>query len=321
MIFKKPRREVNKVFLHCSASDVKSHDNIETIRKWHVEDNSWSDIGYHYFITKNGTIQEGRPLEKIPSAQKGHNTGSIAICLSGLDIKLFTLYQFESLIKLCEEINKSYYKITFHGHCEVSKKTCPVFDYKQVLDLDDEGYMPLTVLTTQKKKKMVLPLAITGAISLVKLFAPSIINKFKKAGKNLAENTAKKLIKKAEKKLGFSITDKESAKRASNELDSKDLFELEKLALKTDATMFRDELRYGEDLGETWKDDAVTYFVIAFITIFAIAGFCNLEKTKGVVEIMAELLATYFGLVFVITTVTAVGGRRLLNKLVDRFFK
>jgi len=171
------------------------------------------------------------------------------------------------------------------------------------------------------KKKKMIPLAITGAISLVKLFAPSIINKFKKAGKNLAESTAKELIKKAEKKLGFKITDNESANKAKDQLDSKDLFELEKLALKTDAKMFSDELKYGEDLGETWKDDAVTYFVIVFITIFAIAGFISLEKTKGVVEILTALLATYFGLVFVITTITAVGGRRLLNKLVDKFFR
>ncbi len=166
-----------------------------------------------------------------------------------------------------------------------------------------------------------MSILIATGLSLVKIFAPSIINRFKRAGKNLAENTAKELIKKAEKKLGFKITDEKSANEAKGLLDSKDLLDLEKLALKTDATMFRDELKYGEDLGETWKDDAVTYFVIAFITIFAIAGFINFEKTKGVVEIIAALLTTYFGLVFVITTVTAVGGRRLLNKLVDKFFK
>ena len=29
--------------------------------------------------------------------------------------------------------------ITFHGHCEVSNKTCPVFNYKNVLNLDSLG--------------------------------------------------------------------------------------------------------------------------------------------------------------------------------------
>ena len=185
MIFKKPTRKVNKVYIHCSASDVKAHDNIETIREWHVKGNGWSDVGYHYFITKNGDIEIGRPLEKIPSAQKGHNTGSIAICLSGLHIDLFTQEQFESLVKLCKEINQTYNKnITFHGHCEVSDKECPVFDYKKTLNLDEKGYiipfpitpLPSSNLATQSKKKMILMifLAITGVISWVKLFASSI---------------------------------------------------------------------------------------------------------------------------------------------------
>ena len=331
MKFKKPKREVNKVYIHCSASDVKLHDNIETIREWHVRDNKWSDVGYHYFITKNGTIEEGRSLETMPSAQKGHNTGSIAICLSGLHPDLFRQEQFESLIELCKEINQSYYKVTFHGHCEVSNKECPVFDYKKILDLDDEGYMPLILVSDQvnkanllttknKKKKMPILTIAAGAISLVKLFAPSIINKFKKAGKDLAENTAKELIKKAEKKLGFKITDEKSAGKARDQLDSKDLFELEKLALRTDAEMFRDELKYGEDLSETWKDDAVTWFVIFYVTMFALVGFYNPGRASEAAKVIAEILETYFGIVFVITAVTAVGGRRLLNKLVDKFF-
>jgi len=154
MKFKKPNRKVNKVYIHCSASDVKAHDNIETIREWHIRDNKWSDVGYHYFIRKDGTIEEGRDLEAIPSAQKGHNTGSIAICLSGNHKDLFRQEQFESLIELCKEINYCYSKISFHGHCEVSDKKCPVFDYKKILNVDKEGYIiALPLITNLKSKK------------------------------------------------------------------------------------------------------------------------------------------------------------------------
>ena len=52
--FIKPKRPVNSVFLHCSASDNPAHDNIATIRKWHVEANKWADVGYHYFISPDG---------------------------------------------------------------------------------------------------------------------------------------------------------------------------------------------------------------------------------------------------------------------------
>lgn len=82
-IFKKPRRRVNRVFLHCSASDVPAHDNVATIRRWHLA-RGFSDIGYHFFIHKNGKISKGRNIEKTPAAQRKNNTGTIAICLHGL---------------------------------------------------------------------------------------------------------------------------------------------------------------------------------------------------------------------------------------------
>jgi hypothetical protein len=55
-------------------------------------------------------------------------------------------FSFESLKAcriLCNAISEAYMgKISFHGHCEVSKKLCPVFNYKDLLDLDRFGRMP-----------------------------------------------------------------------------------------------------------------------------------------------------------------------------------
>ena len=90
MPFRKPARHVDRVFLHCSASDDPDHDDIDTIRRWHVDERGWSDVGYHYFIRSDGTLQEGRPLERIPAAQAGHNAGTVAICLHGLAEESFT---------------------------------------------------------------------------------------------------------------------------------------------------------------------------------------------------------------------------------------
>ena len=139
--FEKPSRTVDRVFIHCSDSDWKHHDDISVIRKWHVEDNGWNDVGYHYFIKRNGTIQKGRDLEITPSSQQGHNNKTISICLHGRE--RFTKRQFESLKKLCLEMNTLYKgKVTFHGHKEVAReKTCPNFDYVKVLNLDKHGRM------------------------------------------------------------------------------------------------------------------------------------------------------------------------------------
>ena len=147
--FSKPTRTVKSVFLHCSASDNPSHDSVATIEAWHIK-RGFSGIGYHYFISKNGDIHNGRDIEKIPAAQKNHNTGSIAICLHGLKKEKFTNEQLTSVKKLCNAIDSSYGAkvIQFRGHCEVSNKSCPVFDYKATLQLDSDKHINKTISTS-----------------------------------------------------------------------------------------------------------------------------------------------------------------------------
>lgn len=130
-------RSVNRVFIHCSASDVPAHDDVSVMREWHLA-RGFSDVGYHFFIKKDGTVQAGRDIEVVPAAQENNNKGTIAICCHGLTD--FTEAQFKSLRELCHAIRTNV-KVTFHGHCEVSTKTCPVFDYKAVLKLDANGKM------------------------------------------------------------------------------------------------------------------------------------------------------------------------------------
>lgn len=137
-MFTKPKRKVHRVFIHCSASDYAHHDNVATMRKWHLA-RGFNDVGYHFFIRKDGTVEYGRDIEKTPAAQKGHNLNTLAICLHGLKEEKFTQAQFETLNKLASQIEHNYDNISFHGHCEVSKKACPVFNYRKVLDLDLYG--------------------------------------------------------------------------------------------------------------------------------------------------------------------------------------
>lgn len=141
-MFEKPNRQINRVFIHCSASS-NVNVNAKEIDRWHKQ-RGWSGIGYHYFIKTDGTLELGRSLERVPAAQGGNNIGTIAICLNGHLKKDFNEEQFKALKKLCSEIYLAYNgKVTYHGHCEVSSKTCPVFDYKAVLHLNNKGQLGL----------------------------------------------------------------------------------------------------------------------------------------------------------------------------------
>ena len=82
-------RPIRGIILHCSATrpnwmaNSKTSAKVAEIRRWHVRDRGWSDIGYHFLIDRDGTVAKGRPLERTGSHTQGHNTGTIGICLLG----------------------------------------------------------------------------------------------------------------------------------------------------------------------------------------------------------------------------------------------
>lgn len=135
----KPKREVTRVFIHCTDSDLllEGAALVAEIVEWHVA-RGFKGIGYHYVIDKGGEWNIGRSLEEIPAAQQGHNTGSIAVAVHGS--RDFPQVMLDSLKQFCGVVDELYEgRITFHGHCEVSSKRCPIIDYRALLQLDDKG--------------------------------------------------------------------------------------------------------------------------------------------------------------------------------------
>ena len=57
-------RAIEKIVIHCSATPRNKDFSAEDIRDWHVKGNGWSDIGYHYVIRLDGTIEYGRMVDK-----------------------------------------------------------------------------------------------------------------------------------------------------------------------------------------------------------------------------------------------------------------
>ena len=77
-------RSIDKIIIHCSATPPHKDFSAEDIRDWHVKGNKWSDIGYHYIVKLDGSMEYGRPIE-VPGAHcKGHNQDSIGICYIGV---------------------------------------------------------------------------------------------------------------------------------------------------------------------------------------------------------------------------------------------
>jgi hypothetical protein len=68
--------------LHHTAAQNQKED-IEDIATEEERDQGFVWAGYNFVIWKDGTIQVGRPITKVPAAQLGDNTPYVAICIEG----------------------------------------------------------------------------------------------------------------------------------------------------------------------------------------------------------------------------------------------
>lgn len=139
-------REINFIILHCAATKPSMDIGVKEIRKWHVEERGWQDIGYHYVIRRDGTLEKGRD-EAVKGAHcANHNYNSIGICLVGGMAQHsskaednFLKPQFDTLAKLIRDLRTRYPLARICGHNEFANKDCPVFDvdkFLQAYELD-----------------------------------------------------------------------------------------------------------------------------------------------------------------------------------------
>ena len=52
-----PRTKTDMIVIHCASTPASMDIGVKEIKKWHVEDNKWDDIGYHYVIRRDGTLE------------------------------------------------------------------------------------------------------------------------------------------------------------------------------------------------------------------------------------------------------------------------
>ena len=58
-------RRITLIIIHCSATPEGRSLDFETCRNDHIRHRGFRDIGYHFYITRDGTIHPGRPLEQV----------------------------------------------------------------------------------------------------------------------------------------------------------------------------------------------------------------------------------------------------------------
>lgn len=133
-VLKKSRRNINQIIVHCTASYEGQEMTVEQIRRIHIKERGWSDIGYHYVVYLDGTIHNGRDVNIAGAHCTGHNTHSIGVVYVGGLAKngkakdTRTPEQKAGLLRLLKQLKQLYPKATIHGHREYANKACPCFD-------------------------------------------------------------------------------------------------------------------------------------------------------------------------------------------------
>lgn len=127
-------RRIDEIILHCSATKEGQDIKADTIRRWHLK-RGFKDIGYHYVIDLDGTVETGRPVAQVGAHTEGHNAHSIGICyIGGVDSKnkpkdTRTESQRNSMLGLVTAILAAYPTVSrITGHRRYANKACPSFD-------------------------------------------------------------------------------------------------------------------------------------------------------------------------------------------------
>lgn len=133
-------RKIDLIVIHCSATRANRNFTVEALEACHKA-RGFKTTGYHYYITKDGTIYPCRPEEMVGAHAKRYNAHSIGICYEGgLDASgnpadTRTEAQKRSMVELLKSLCTDYPEAEIIGHRDLPwvKKSCPCFDVKKWL--------------------------------------------------------------------------------------------------------------------------------------------------------------------------------------------
>lgn len=132
-----PRSKVLEyIVIHHTASTAK--ETVEQIHNFHINNNGWAGIGYHFYIRKDGTIYRGRPEKYVGAHCENYNSVSLGICLEGnFEIEKPTEKQIQSVTDLVKYLRKKYGDFKLVGHRDLNATACPgQYLYSNLLSID-----------------------------------------------------------------------------------------------------------------------------------------------------------------------------------------
>ena len=127
-------RSIDLIVVHCSATRCNRHYTVMQLIRDHAD--RFGFTGYHYYITRDGTVTQTRHEQLIGAHAVGYNQHSLGVCYEGgLDKEgnpadTRTRKQKHALLQLLKRLKAEHPDDRILGHRDLPgvHKACPCFD-------------------------------------------------------------------------------------------------------------------------------------------------------------------------------------------------
>lgn len=136
----KRMHDIEAITIHGFDTPADMDVTPEDLHQWHVVENGWDDVGYHWWIDRQGKVHQGRSDRYQGAHVGGHNPNNLGVGMAGGKPDFnYTQKQLTAMTRLVSMYRTRYPNAKVGGHRDWGEtgKTCPGFDVRAYLQLDD----------------------------------------------------------------------------------------------------------------------------------------------------------------------------------------
>ena len=123
-------RQIRRIVVHHAAAAT----NFERMRRDHIDNRGWSDIGYHFVIEERGKVRLGRPVHRQGAHVVGNNADTIGVCVAVDAREPVRPRAMRALVRIVADLLRQYGLTVSDvvGHGELAATLCPCMDMDEL---------------------------------------------------------------------------------------------------------------------------------------------------------------------------------------------
>tara|TARA_R110000803_G_scaffold149543_2_gene214951 strand:- start:78 stop:587 length:510 start_codon:yes stop_codon:yes gene_type:complete len=136
-------KTIDRIVVHQTDSADQGKFSAYNVANYHVNTNNWAGIGYHYFITDDGSVYQTNQDDVVSYHASGYNNRSLSVAITGDHVcssgddnyDVISKEKYNALVFVLAKISNQYNipSESIIGHNETgSPKPCPNLNLEQL---------------------------------------------------------------------------------------------------------------------------------------------------------------------------------------------